>query len=645
MSSTQPKVTGAFSKSPLLHVLTSLLDQAATGTLVIETAQGNRNAIVVERGVPVKARLGEATLRLGEVLVDLGWLRRDIAASSYDQSVTLGQLHGQVLIREGLIEPEMLQAALRTQLVKKLQWIAALPKESVFGLYEGVDYLAKWRGGATPVGPLVVLWTLARSRAEPATVASVMSRIAGRAMRLHANAQLRSFGFHRNEMTLLDALRAKPQTLEALARMGAVSPHTIERMMYVLTLTRHLDFGLGHVPMGIGLVSEREESLLEPKESLRPSRPVVLSAGTAPADTLQIGLEDSIRLDPNEIAAAHTPIATAIDSLGVAQFPTETKGGSSANRPAPQEAGPSQAAVESAAVKPAANPIRHSGNETPALIERRQQIEKLDSTMATSTYFDVLGVARDATANQIQDAYLKAAKLFHPDRLPPELVELKPLATRIFARMSEAHQALSDPAKRAHYVDQLNRGAGSDEDEKVRRVLRAAGSFQKAEVLLKKRMMAAAELEANRALEDDPEQADYLALCAWIQVCKPDSDARLPDLCKMLTEAIHRNPNSEKNRFYRVQVYKRLGQIDRAVADCRLIVERNPHHVDAQREIRLWEMRRAPNKQTPARGTIPPRNTTTRSGSDRPGTSPSGRHKSDPSPHPPGGLLGRLFKR
>lgn len=644
MSSAQPKVTGAFSKSPLLHVLTSLLEQAATGTLVIETANGIRSAIVVERGVPVKVRLGEATLRLGEVLVDLGWLKRDVASSSYDQAVTLGELHGQVLVREGLIDPEMLQAALRTQLVKKLQWVAALPKESVFGLYEGVDYLAKWRGGATPVGPLVVLWALARSRAEPATVATVVSRIAGRVLRLHPNAQLRSFGFHRSEMTLLDALRAKPQTIEALTRMGAVAPHTIERMMYVLTLTRHLDFGLGHMPMGIGLVSEREESLLEPKESLRPSRPVVLVAGTDPAGTLQIGLEDSIRLDRSQIAAAHTPIATAIDTLGATPLPAEVKGAPSANRPSPPAAGFAEA-VPPGAVKPAASPARGSANESPAIAERRQQIEKLDSTIATCSYFDVLGVSQEATPSQVQDAYLKAAKSYHPDRLPPELMDLKPQATRIFARMSEAHQTLSDPAKRAHYAEQIDRGTSSDEDEKVRRVLRAAGAFQKAEVLLKKRMMAAAELEANRALEDDPEQADYLALCAWIQVCKPDSEARLPELCKMLTDAVNRNPNSEKNRFYRVQVYKRLGQVDRAVADCRLIVEKNPHHVDAQREIRLWEMRRAPNKQTPARGTIPPRATSTKSSSDRPATSPSAGRKSDPPPHQTGGLLGRLFKR
>jgi tetratricopeptide (TPR) repeat protein len=244
-------------------------------------------------------------------------------------------------------------------------------------------------------------------------------------------------------------------------------------------------------------------------------------------------------------------------------------------------------------------------------------------------------------------------------------VDLKPLSTKIFARMSEAHQTLNDAAKRTAYLQQLERGVPDDEEEKVRKVLRAAGAFQKAEVLLKKRMLAAAELEANRALEDDPDQADYLALYAWIQASKADSEPRLPELCKMLSEAIARNPASEKNRYYRVQIYKRLGQVDRAVADCRIIVEKNPHHVDALREIRLWDMRRTAQKQNTSpnlgratspnlgratspnlgRATSPqaPRHPGSRSPSDPPGAPAPGK-RSDPPP-PAGGLLGRWFKR
>ncbi|MGE5785970.1 MAG: hypothetical protein ACM3ZE_15335, partial [Myxococcales bacterium] len=224
MSSAQPKITGIFAKSPLLHVLTSLLEHTSTGTLVVETPDAVRSALVLERGVPTKMRLGQATVRFGEMLVELGWLRHDAATKTYEQASANGQLHGQVLVAEKILDEELLGQALRRQLVKKLQWAAALPPETVFGFYEGVDYLSKWRGGATPVGPLVAIWILARSRADPQLVATMMNRIAGRAIKIHSNAQLRAFGFDRAELTLLDVLRAKPQTSEALTRLGLVSP-------------------------------------------------------------------------------------------------------------------------------------------------------------------------------------------------------------------------------------------------------------------------------------------------------------------------------------------------------------------------------------------------------------------------------------
>jgi DnaJ-domain-containing protein 1 len=648
MSSAQPKVTGTFAKTPLLHVLTSLLEQGSTGTLVIETSAGSRSALAVEHGVPTKMRLGLATVRLSEVLVDLGWIRRDSAETSFEKSVSLGQLHGKVLVDDGLIDDELLPPALRAQLVKKLQWAAALPADSVFGFYEGIDYLSKWRGGKTPVGPLVAMWTLARSRADPAVVATVMTRVAAHPLRLHQKAQPRCFGFDRTELTLLDVLRAKPQTVDALLRMGLVSPHTLERMVYVLTLARHLDFGRGLGPLGIDAVPEREETLLEPKESLRPSRPVVLSAAMSPAETLRLGADDSGEFQRLKPSSVDGPVVAALDALGVgpskkaetretpvpvAEHSTKDRSQSGERR---SSAPPSGTATAKAIVSPAST-----------LVERRAQIEKVAISITQLDYFDVLGLPRDATPATVQDAYLKLAKTYHPDRLTADLADLKPTATRIFARMSEAHQTLSDPTKRAHYVEQLTRGTPNDEDEKIRKVLRAAGAFQKAEVLLKKHMLAAAELEANRAIEDDPDQADYLALYAWIQASKADSEARLPELCKILTDAVNRNPNSEKNRYYRVQVLKRMGEIERAVADCRIIVEKNPHHVDALREIRLRDMRRSAQKQNPAgttRGASPQRPTGQRSPSDPPSVMPPAGKKSDP-PAPHGGLLGRLFKR
>jgi hypothetical protein len=79
-------------------------------------------------------------------------------------------------------------------------------------------------------------------------------------------------------------------------------------------------------------------------------------------------------------------------------------------------------------------------------------------------------------------------------------------------------------------------------------------------------------------------------------------------------------------------VLKRLGKERQAVEDFRFIVENDARHVDAQREIRLFEM-----KRTQAHGGKSEQPSGGARASDHPKKAESTSEK--------GGLLGRLFKR
>ena len=61
-------------------------------------------------------------------------------------------------------------------------------------------------------------------------------------------------------------------------------------------------------------------------------------------------------------------------------------------------------------------------------------------------YYDVLGVARDATQEEIKRAYRKAALANHPDRNPGDAQ-----AEERFKQAAEAYAVLGDPEKRARY--------------------------------------------------------------------------------------------------------------------------------------------------------------------------------------------------
>lgn len=72
-------------------------------------------------------------------------------------------------------------------------------------------------------------------------------------------------------------------------------------------------------------------------------------------------------------------------------------------------------------------------------------------------YYEALGVARDATADQIKSAYRKAALKWHPDRNPNNKAE----AEENFRVASEAYSVLSDPQKRATYDRYGHAGLGN----------------------------------------------------------------------------------------------------------------------------------------------------------------------------------------
>jgi molecular chaperone DnaJ len=76
--------------------------------------------------------------------------------------------------------------------------------------------------------------------------------------------------------------------------------------------------------------------------------------------------------------------------------------------------------------------------------------------MATKRdYYDVLGVTRDAQADEMKKAYRKLAIQFHPDKNPGD-----DAAEEKFKEAAEAYEVLSNPEKRARYDRFGHQGVG-----------------------------------------------------------------------------------------------------------------------------------------------------------------------------------------
>src|SRR3989344_8709893 len=75
---------------------------------------------------------------------------------------------------------------------------------------------------------------------------------------------------------------------------------------------------------------------------------------------------------------------------------------------------------------------------------------------AKSDYYDILGVTKSASADEIKKAYRKQALEWHPDRHKDD----KEAAEKRFKEINEAYQILSDPQKKQAY-DQFGHQAFS----------------------------------------------------------------------------------------------------------------------------------------------------------------------------------------
>lgn len=77
--------------------------------------------------------------------------------------------------------------------------------------------------------------------------------------------------------------------------------------------------------------------------------------------------------------------------------------------------------------------------------------------MANKDYYDILGVPKDASTEQIKAAYRKMALKYHPDRNPDNKE-----SENKFKEAAQAYEVLSDDAKRARYDQHGQAGADSN---------------------------------------------------------------------------------------------------------------------------------------------------------------------------------------
>jgi curved DNA-binding protein CbpA len=206
-----------------------------------------------------------------------------------------------------------------------------------------------------------------------------------------------------------------------------------------------------------------------------------------------------------------------------------------------------------------------------------------------ANHYQVLGVQRGTDAEAVKAAYFEAAKKLHSDSFSGlELGSARPLVEELFARVSEAYEVLTEPAKRAEYdvfVDRKAKGLPTD----VSAILRAEDVFRRGEKLFKSGKWEEAEAAFREAVSLNSAEAEFHAYLG-MAMFRHRSDAG--DAVRCVERALSMDPRLKSGMLFRAQISEAQGDLEKAKSILRKAVEQDPGFDEAREE--LGRLRRGP---------------------------------------------------
>ncbi len=217
--------------------------------------------------------------------------------------------------------------------------------------------------------------------------------------------------------------------------------------------------------------------------------------------------------------------------------------------------------------------------------------------MSAQNYYEVLGVKQGANDREVKRAYFKLAKEYHPDKLYDHKERtVKKHSDKLFALISRAYEQLRSEEGRKEYDTKLDELAqGIDLEKDAENMLKSEVEFQKGTVFLRKKDFENAMVHFQAAVDLNPREAEHFIYLGWcrFQRCFPDDRFGWERAVKEIEEGLGIDPNAIQGLYYLANIWNLVGELEKSISFYQKVLKARPHHVDAQRELRLIEQRRS----------------------------------------------------
>lgn len=213
------------------------------------------------------------------------------------------------------------------------------------------------------------------------------------------------------------------------------------------------------------------------------------------------------------------------------------------------------------------------------------KLKKIWDSMQGQNHFEVFGLNTKSRTSEINRAYLHLAKSLHPDKLEPSAPEeLKELAHRVFSRITEAYQVLSDEKRRAEYIKILELGQADE-------ILKAESAFDEAYLKLTHGRFREARKMFEKVLRMRGARTDTMIYLVWALVrekkAATDPSKLAEKVGSLLTQVPHEDRHSPPYFFVRGLHYELLGEYKLAYNHFKHAITLEPNFSEARKEIAM----------------------------------------------------------
>ncbi len=589
-SQPRPAAEGEVADRPFPRLLSQLMQKRVTGWLVVRDDAGDESRVFLREGAPVHVVRPTDADRLDHVIAEAGLVSPSVLRAVSD-SLPPGQRLGEVLVERGLVTEAALADLLKMQMRRKLfrlfharrgHWSIWVDAHKFGAGSEFVEMRVDPR--CLILGGIRQAYDEARLRAELAPLQGRRFRL----LRSIPSSLLEAMGFPAGDPTLA-AIEGGARTLTDFPTPGVTATEALA-VLLALLYADLLEAGITAAPKAVPAAAS---SARLPVIASAPGKPGGQSSsaasvpprpspapGSGPTATQGGVAHASGGGSPASVPAMGRPPAVA-SSGSTGRLPIAAAGGSSSRLPVV----PAVATSGSAGGPVAGRPGADAGLAA--------KIEDLLARADGLSHFELLGVPESATAEQVSSAYLARMREFHPDRIAGRgLRDLAVKAAAVVARMNEASGVLLDPVRKAAYL--ATRSGTAPPPDLARALMSAEESFHKGEVLLRRGDFVHAEAAFAAAATEAPQEPVFRAYAAWAAWQKDAThrDRTVRETLLAVDDVLLARPKFALGQHWKGLLLKHLGDLAAAEAAFRAAVTEDRSLLDAERELRVLEMRR-----------------------------------------------------